>query len=53
VVINHSCCAYVDKTQRVETGIQAIWERTKLLHQVSMNDTSFGFRDLWEKLMSW
>ena len=53
VVINHSCCAYVDKTQRVETGIQAIWERTKLLHQVSMDDTSCGFRDLWEKLMSW
>ena len=53
VVINQSCCAYVDKTWRVETDIQAIWERTKLLHQMSMDDTSFGFRDLWEKLMSW
>ena len=53
VVINQSCCAYVDKTGRVETDIQAIWERTKLLHQMSMDDTSFGFRDLWEKLTSW
>uniref|UniRef100_A0A8V0X7N8 ERVV2 protein n=1 Tax=Gallus gallus TaxID=9031 RepID=A0A8V0X7N8_CHICK len=51
VVINQSCCAYVDETQRVETDIHAIWERTRLVHQVSMDDTSFRFRDwmiLWQ-----
>lgn len=53
VARNQSCCAYVDKAWRVETDIQAIWERTKLLHQMSMDNTSFGFRDLWEKLTSW
>lgn len=50
VITNQSCCAYVDKTQRIETDLQAIWEHTKLLHQVTMDDTSFGFTELWGNL---
>ena len=52
MIISQSCCAYIGETQRTETDLQAIWERTKLLHQVSLDDTSFGFAELWEKLTS-
>lgn len=53
IIINQSCCAYVDQTQRIETDLQAIWEHTKIFHQVSMDDTSSGFTELWKKLTGW
>ncbi|NXI65511.1 ERVV2 protein, partial [Anseranas semipalmata] len=53
MVINQSCCAYVDQTQRVETDLKAIWERVKTIHQVSFDDTSWGFTDLWNRITGW
>jgi len=53
MIINQSCCVHIDETQRIEAELQAVWECTKLLHQVSLDDTSFGFTGFWEKLTSW
>ncbi|NXJ13531.1 ERVV2 protein, partial [Odontophorus gujanensis] len=53
MVINRSCCAYVNNTQRIETDLQAMWEQAKVLHLVSMDDTSLGVLDLREKPMGW
>lgn len=44
---------YVDQTGRIETDLRNIWEKTKVLHEVAQDDTSWGFRDIWEKLTSW
>ncbi|NXN64068.1 ERVV2 protein, partial [Himantopus himantopus] len=52
-LINTSCCTYVDESSRIEVEIQKIWDHAKVLHQVSLDDTSFGFSNLWEKLTSW
>lgn len=53
IIINQSCCAYVDQNQWVETYLQAIWEQVKVLQQVSLDDTSFGFTNIWNKLTNW
>lgn len=52
-IINQSCCAYIDETHRIETDLQTIWEHTEVLHQVLLDDTSFGFTELWKNLSSW
>ncbi|KAF1601388.1 Endogenous retrovirus group V member 2 Env polyprotein, partial [Eudyptes chrysolophus] len=52
-VINSSCCSYIDQSKRIETDIKQIWQQAQLLHQVSQDDTSWGFSELWEKLTSW
>ncbi|KAF1415747.1 Endogenous retrovirus group V member 2 Env polyprotein, partial [Spheniscus humboldti] len=52
-VINGSCCSYIDQSKRTETDIKQIWQQAQLLHQVSQDDTSWGFSELWEKLTSW
>ncbi|KAF1436292.1 Syncytin-2, partial [Pygoscelis papua] len=49
-VINTSCCTYVDQSGRVSTDLQVIWEQTKILHQVTKDDTSWGFEEIWNKL---
>lgn len=53
VMINQSFRAYIDEMQRVEIHLQAMWERTRVLHQVSLDDTSLGFTGLLEKLTDW
>lgn len=52
-VINQSCCTYIDQFRRIETDLEEIWRHTHLLHEVSRDDTSLGFTELWEKLTSW
>lgn len=52
-IIHQSCCAYVDETQRIETDMHKLWEQIKVIHQVTLDDTSFGFIELWNKLTSW
>ncbi|NXV98074.1 ERVV2 protein, partial [Calonectris borealis] len=52
-VINRGCCSYVDLSKRIETDIKQIWQQSKLLHQVSQDNTSWVFSELWEKLTSW
>ncbi|NXC19397.1 ERVV2 protein, partial [Corythaeola cristata] len=52
-VINQSCCTYINQEKRVETDLQKLWEKNKILHRVAQADTSFGFSKLWEKLTSW
>ncbi|XP_071657736.1 endogenous retrovirus group V member 1 Env polyprotein-like [Patagioenas fasciata] len=52
MAINQTCCTYINKERQVETELQRIWEMVKLLHQVSKDDTSFGFTNLREKLTS-
>ena len=53
VVINQTCCTYINQNQRIETDLEEIWERTKILHEVSQDDTSWGLTGILEKLTSW
>uniref|UniRef100_A0A663FGB7 Envelope protein n=1 Tax=Aquila chrysaetos chrysaetos TaxID=223781 RepID=A0A663FGB7_AQUCH len=53
VLINQSCCAYLNERQQVETDIEKIWEISKELHLITMDDTSWGFSEIREKLTSW
>ncbi|NWH83019.1 ERVV2 protein, partial [Piaya cayana] len=53
MVINQTCCSYINQKNRVETDINQIWEKTKILHMVTQDNTSWGFTNVWEKLTSW
>uniref|UniRef100_A0A8C0C0H1 Envelope glycoprotein n=1 Tax=Buteo japonicus TaxID=224669 RepID=A0A8C0C0H1_9AVES len=53
VVINQTCCTYINQNQRIETDLEEIWEKTKILHEVSQDDTSWGLTGILEKLTSW
>lgn len=33
--------------------MQAIWEKSRLLHQIAQDDTSVRFTEIWHKLTSW
>ncbi|NWY17685.1 ERVV2 protein, partial [Aphelocoma coerulescens] len=52
-VINTSCCSYVDLTKCIETDLQTILDKTQTLHQITLDDTSWGFKDVWDKLTVW
>ncbi|NXV81868.1 ERVV1 protein, partial [Atlantisia rogersi] len=52
-VINQSCCAYINQDKRIEMDLSQIWQRIRVVHQVTKDDTSWGFSDLWEKLTPW
>jgi len=30
-----------------------LWEKTRVFHGVALDDTSLGFRDLWDTVTSW
>lgn len=51
--INHTYCVYVDETQRIETDVHKLWEQIKVIRQVTLEDTSFRFTELWSKLTTW
>ncbi|NXI91709.1 ERVV2 protein, partial [Psophia crepitans] len=51
-IINTSC-VYIDQSRRIVTDLQEIWEQTKVLHEVTKDDTSWVFSELWDKLTSW
>ncbi|NWQ67929.1 ERVV2 protein, partial [Neopipo cinnamomea] len=53
VVINQSCCSYVAQDRWIEKNLQTIMDRAKLLHAVTLDDTHWGFSNLWKKLTSW
>ncbi|NXH84173.1 ERVV2 protein, partial [Edolisoma coerulescens] len=52
-VINTSCCSYVDLNKRIETDLQTIWDKTQILHQITLDDTSWGLKEIWDKLTAW
>ncbi|NXO57352.1 ERVV2 protein, partial [Aramus guarauna] len=52
-VINQTCCIYINKQNQIETDLEKIWEKNKILHRVAQDDTSWRFTDLVEKLTSW
>lgn len=52
-VVNTSCCTYVDQSGRISTDLQDIWQQTQVLHEVTKDDTTWGFQELWEKLTAW
>uniref|UniRef100_A0A8U7P058 Uncharacterized protein n=1 Tax=Corvus moneduloides TaxID=1196302 RepID=A0A8U7P058_CORMO len=52
-VINTSCCSYVDLDKQIETDLHTILEKTQTLHQITLDDTSWGFKEVWDKLTSW
>lgn len=52
-VINTSCCMYVDQSGRISTDLEEIWKQTRILHEISKDDLSWSFSELWTKLTSW
>ncbi|NXL68859.1 ERVV2 protein, partial [Chordeiles acutipennis] len=52
-IVNSSCCTYVDNNGKVTGDLQTIWKKTKILHQVAQDNTSWGFHESWDKLTSW
>lgn len=44
---------YVNEAGRIETDLKKYLEKTKILHKVVQDDTSWGFWELWNKLTSW
>ena len=52
-VIGEHCCTYVNQDKRIEKDLFQIWEKTKILHEVAQDNTSWGFSDLVERLTSW
>jgi len=40
MVINQTCCTYVNQNKKIETDLNKIWGKTKMLHQVAQDDTS-------------
>jgi len=53
MIINTSCCAYINKDRQREADLNMLWEKTQLFHEVALDDTSLGFRDLWHKVTLW
>ena len=33
--------------------LEGIWKQSKILHEVTKDDTSVGFEEIWNKLTSW
>ncbi|NXS74706.1 ERVV2 protein, partial [Pandion haliaetus] len=53
MIINTSCCAYINKDKQIEADLDTLWEKTQVFHELSLDNTSLRFQDLWEKLTSW
>ncbi|XP_072715660.1 endogenous retrovirus group V member 2 Env polyprotein-like [Ciconia boyciana] len=53
MIINTSCCAYINKDKQIEADLNALREKARIFQEVSSDDTSLGLRDLWDKLTSW
>uniref|UniRef100_A0A8B9T1U2 ERVV2 protein n=1 Tax=Anas platyrhynchos TaxID=8839 RepID=A0A8B9T1U2_ANAPL len=52
-VINTSCCMYVDQSGRISTDLEEIWKQTRVLHEISKDDLSWSFSEIWNKLTAW
>ncbi|NXP52137.1 ERVV2 protein, partial [Heliornis fulica] len=53
VLINVSCCTYIDQSGRVAMDVGDLWKQAKVLHEVTKDDTSSSLSELWEKFTSW
>ncbi|NXE30153.1 ERVV2 protein, partial [Ardeotis kori] len=53
ILINQTCCTYLNERQQVETDIKKIWDISKELDLITIDNTSWGFSELWERLTSW
>ncbi|NXE30467.1 ERVV2 protein, partial [Ardeotis kori] len=51
--VNRSCCMSMDQSGRISPDLKEIWEQTKILREVTKDDTSCGFEEVWNKLTSW
>ena len=52
-IINTSCCADINTDRQREADLNMLWQKTRVFHKVPLDDTSLGFRDLWDKETSW
>lgn len=52
VVINQSCCSYINQEKWVETDIQKIREQSQILHLVTKDIPTWEFSNLWKGLTS-
>ena len=43
MIINTSCCAYINKNNQIEADLNTLWEKTQVFHEISLDDTSLGF----------
>ncbi|NWX60829.1 ERVV2 protein, partial [Promerops cafer] len=48
----NSSCTFIDQSGQITTDIHTIWQHAKILHEVTMDDTSWSTH-LWEALRSW
>lgn len=53
MVLNVSCCMYVDHTGELLTNVHKIWEICSSMQQIAKDDTSWGFAEIFSWLMSW
>lgn len=52
-MINVSCCMYVDQSGQITDDLREIRKQAKILQEVTQDDTSWGFSELWKELTSW
>jgi len=53
MIINTSCCAYINRDRQIEVDLNILWEKTRVFHEVSLDYTFLGFQDLWDQVTSW
>ncbi|CAM4643954.1 unnamed protein product [Lepidochelys olivacea] len=53
VLVNSSCCVFVNQHHRVETDIHILKQQAALFHHISLDTTSAGFQEVWDWLTSW
>lgn len=46
-------CLYIKQDKRIKTDREKVWEQSKLFHLAPMDDTTWGFTDIWDKLTRW
>ncbi|XP_040977079.1 LOW QUALITY PROTEIN: syncytin-2-like [Aquila chrysaetos chrysaetos] len=52
-IVNASCCMYIDQSGRISTDLEEIKKQTAVLHEVTRDDLTWGFEEMWNKLTSW
>lgn len=51
-IVNASCCMYIDQSGRISTDLEEIKKQTTVLHEVTRDDLTWGFEEMWNKLTS-
>ncbi|NWH54543.1 ERVV2 protein, partial [Fregata magnificens] len=52
MIINTSCCVYINKDKQIEADLNALWEKARIFPEVSLDDTSLGFQEIRDGLTS-